>query len=87
LYSRKRLLDRIVTPKPPPATVSKLTPPRKPYNLFDFRSSDIACQMTYIDSQLFHLIEVIFHLSLSRCKKLLACRLGRFGAKLKEVSR
>ncbi|EYB87464.1 hypothetical protein Y032_0262g572 [Ancylostoma ceylanicum] len=54
---RKRLLDRIVTPKPPPATVSKLTPPRKPYNLFDFRSSDIACQMTYIDSQLFHLIE------------------------------
>ncbi|WKY16679.1 hypothetical protein Q1695_001369 [Nippostrongylus brasiliensis] len=54
---RKRLLDRIVTPKPTPVTVSKLTPPRKPYTLFDFRSSDIACQMTYIDSQLFHLIE------------------------------
>ncbi|VDM77014.1 unnamed protein product, partial [Strongylus vulgaris] len=54
---RKRLLDRIVTPKPPSATVSKLIPPRKPFNLFDFRSADIACQMTYIDSHLFHLIE------------------------------
>ncbi|PIO62056.1 RasGEF domain protein, partial [Teladorsagia circumcincta] len=54
---RKRLLDRIVTPKPTPATVSKLTPPRKSHTLFDFRSSDLACQMTYIDAQLFHLIE------------------------------
>ncbi|KJH40585.1 RasGEF domain protein [Dictyocaulus viviparus] len=54
---RKRLLDRIVTPKPSPPYVSKLTPPRKTYTLFDFRSSEIARQMTYIDAQLFHLIE------------------------------
>ncbi|KAK6057176.1 RasGEF domain protein [Cooperia oncophora] len=27
------------------------------YTLFDFRSSDLACQMTYIDAQLFQLIE------------------------------
>ncbi|KAE9415070.1 hypothetical protein Angca_004337 [Angiostrongylus cantonensis] len=54
---RKRLLDRIVTPKPSSPYVSKITPPRKTYTLFDFRSSDIARQMTSIDAQLFHLIE------------------------------
>ncbi|ETN80307.1 RasGEF domain protein [Necator americanus] len=29
----------------------------RPNTIFDFRSSDVACQMTCIDSQLFHLIE------------------------------
>ncbi|KAK5976884.1 Rap guanine nucleotide exchange factor 1 [Trichostrongylus colubriformis] len=54
---RKRLLDRIVTPQPTPTTVPKPISSKKSYTLFDFRSSDLACQMTYIDAQLFHHIE------------------------------
>lgn len=54
---RRRLLDRIMMPKLSTTTIPRLSPPRRPYTLFDFRSSDIACQMTFIDAQLFHLIE------------------------------
>ncbi|PAV70504.1 hypothetical protein WR25_19397 [Diploscapter pachys] len=54
---RKRLLERIEDPRPSPLSCIPKIIPNKKQNLFDFSSSAIACQMTYLDAELFHAIE------------------------------
>ncbi|EGT30085.1 hypothetical protein CAEBREN_03763 [Caenorhabditis brenneri] len=55
---RTRLLDRIKDHFDIHAVLgTNLCKPKKPHDLFDFKSAEIACQLTYIDSQLYHRIE------------------------------
>lgn len=55
---RTRLLDRIKDSFDIQTVLgTNLCKPKKPHDLFDFKSADIACQLTYIDSQLYHRIE------------------------------
>ncbi|CCD70386.1 Rap guanine nucleotide exchange factor 1 [Caenorhabditis elegans] len=55
---RTRLLDRIKDSFDIQTVLgTNLCKPRKPHDLFDFKSAEIACQLTFIDSQLYHRIE------------------------------
>ncbi|CAI5454575.1 unnamed protein product [Caenorhabditis angaria] len=55
---RTRLLERLREPFDVEQFLStNLAKPKKPQDLFDFKSADIACQLTFIDSQLYHKIE------------------------------
>ncbi|CAB3400570.1 unnamed protein product [Caenorhabditis bovis] len=55
---RERLLDRIKEPLDIHSVLAtNISRPKKPHDLFDFKSADIASQLTWIDSQLYHRIE------------------------------
>ncbi|CAI2357082.1 unnamed protein product [Caenorhabditis sp. 36 PRJEB53466] len=55
---RTRLLDRIKDSFDIQTVLgTNLCKPKKPHDLFDFKSAEIACQLTFIDSQLYHRIE------------------------------
>ncbi|CAD6185586.1 unnamed protein product [Caenorhabditis auriculariae] len=55
---RQRLLDRIAEPFNLSSFFeTKLSVPRRPHTILDFRSSQLASQLTFIDASLFHRIE------------------------------
>uniref|UniRef100_A0A8R1HR26 Ras-GEF domain-containing protein n=2 Tax=Caenorhabditis japonica TaxID=281687 RepID=A0A8R1HR26_CAEJA len=55
---RTRLLDRIKDSFDIQTVLgTNLCKPKKPYDLFNFKSAELACQLTYIDAQLYHRIE------------------------------
>ncbi|ULT82379.1 hypothetical protein L3Y34_011973 [Caenorhabditis briggsae] len=55
---RTRLLDRLKDSFDINTVLgTNLCKPKKPHDLFDFKSAEIACQLTFIDSQLYHRIE------------------------------